>query len=660
MWAGAQLIVDVDVDTAHIPRFKQLWIGSKARTQISPVIASWTMDISRRLQQSHLLVQRRGRGTLVAQSLIAPRAAAACSTKAISCKAPLRSGQPFLPNFGRRVSLSHVPRCVAMPANNAESMMSIDANEAAVVLTFQNNDKADVTVITLEAQDQTYLLTRLTGAFNAAGLVVVSAIIKSNDGKVADQFDVRGANGHKLPETEFESIRSIILSTLSSTNRSNKPAIYDSSDVQSLEFAAAEMAQAAAELVAKEREIIHIRKKKKSIDAIAMTEKETARAEAAAQLERKMSAMEAVMAAPRAKSAAQLERKMSAMGDVMAARRTRMALEPEEEKKAPSAAAMIEKMKPPCGTLAVTGASCGSGYEILLQGFNWESHKHQHYKTLKGQIKEIATSGFTAIWLPPPSDSVSPQGYLPRDLDSVSPQGYLPRDLYKLDSAYGTEQELRDLLKEMHGNGVMGIADIVINHRCASYQDGNGKWKQWNKFGGRLPWDASAVCSNNPDYGGTGAAKNSKDEYAAAPNIDHTQDAQRQRTMLTVRRDLGRTFSACLRLYHQGNPPRGRCKRKAHNPSRIPLPSLSSGRPPEKDNLKTNVRELLAVRKRNKLSCRSKVAVKKATDSVYAAVIDDKVAMKIGFGDWSPNSAGLGKFKKACSGFQFAVWEVEN
>jgi hypothetical protein len=45
---------------------------------------------------------------------------------------------------------------------------------------------------------------------------------------------------------------------------------------------------------------------------------------------------------------------------------------------------------------------------------------------------------------------------------------------------------------------------------------------KWNKFGGRLAWDASAICSNNPAYGGRGARKQG-DDYAAAPNVDHTQ-----------------------------------------------------------------------------------------------------------------------------------------
>ena len=56
-----------------------------------------------------------------------------------------------------------------------------------------------------------------------------------------------------------------------------------------------------------------------------------------------------------------------------------------------------------------TGPAAGNGYEIILQGFNWESCKEPWYKKLAAQAQEIAEAGFTAIWLPPSSDSVSSQ-----------------------------------------------------------------------------------------------------------------------------------------------------------------------------------------------------------------------------------------------------------
>ena len=103
---------------------------------------------------------------------------------------------------------------------------------------------------------------------------------------------------------------------------------------------------------------------------------------------------------------------------------------------------------------------CGGSLidSVRLQGFNWESCKgKKHYRTLKEQAPQIAAAGYTCIWLPPPSDA-------------VSPQGYLPRDLYELNSEYGTEAELRDCIKELQRWNLKVIADIVINHRCAHKQ----------------------------------------------------------------------------------------------------------------------------------------------------------------------------------------------
>jgi hypothetical protein len=49
-------------------------------------------------------------------------------------------------------------------------------------------------------------------------------------------------------------------------------------------------------------------------------------------------------------------------------------------------------------------------------------------------------------------------------------QGYLPRDLYCLDSKYGSEADLRNLISVFHEHGIKVCADVVVNHRCATYQ----------------------------------------------------------------------------------------------------------------------------------------------------------------------------------------------
>lgn len=136
----------------------------------------------------------------------------------------------------------------------------------------------------------------------------------------------------------------------------------------------------------------------------------------------------------------------------------------------------------------------GSGEEILLQGFNWDSWKQQGgwWNHLAAQAEEIANLGATAIWLPPPTNS-------------VSAEGYMPGDLYNLNSKYGSEEQLLRCVAALQAQGLKVLADAVLNHRCAQRQDESGTW---NLYGGRLCWDQRAIVG---EWGGLGAP-------AAAPH----------------------------------------------------------------------------------------------------------------------------------------------
>lgn len=80
-----------------------------------------------------------------------------------------------------------------------------------------------------------------------------------------------------------------------------------------------------------------------------------------------------------------------------------------------------EVLKPP----ATISSGTGTGFEVLCQGFNWESHKSgRWYMELQEQAAKLSSLGFTVIWLPPPTDSVSPEGYMPRDLYNLNSRYY--------------------------------------------------------------------------------------------------------------------------------------------------------------------------------------------------------------------------------------------
>ncbi|XP_027928272.1 uncharacterized protein LOC114185003 [Vigna unguiculata] len=153
----------------------------------------------------------------------------------------------------------------------------------------------------------------------------------------------------------------------------------------------------------------------------------------------------------------------------------------------------------------------GTGREIVFQGFNWESWRRRWYLELAAKSADLSHCGVTAVWLPPPTES-------------VSPQGYMPSDLYNLNSSYGSVEELKYCIEEMHSQDLLALGDVVLNHRCAHKQSPNGVW---NIFGGKLSWGPEAIVCDDPNFEGRGNPS-SGDIFHAAPNIDHSQDFVRK------------------------------------------------------------------------------------------------------------------------------------
>ncbi|KAK4481620.1 hypothetical protein RD792_012524, partial [Penstemon davidsonii] len=406
-----------------------------------------------------------------------------------------------------------------------------------------------------------------------------------------------------------------------------------------------------------------------------------------------------------------------------------------------------EILEPPLKICSGTG----TGHEILCQGFNWESHKSgKWYEELLEKASELSSMGFTVIWLPPPTES-------------VSPEGYMPRDLYNLNSRYGNLDQLKVLVKKLHEVGIRTLGDAVLNHRCAQYKNQNGVW---NIFGGRLNWDDRAVVADDPHFQGRGN-KSSGDNFHAAPNIDHSQefvrndikewlhwlreevgydgwrldfvrgfwggyvkdylessepyfavgefwdslsysygemdhnqDAHRQRIVdwinatngtagafdVTTKGILHSALERCeyWRLSDEkGKPPgvmgwwpsRAVTFIENHDTGstqghwRFPGGKEMQGyayiltHPGTPSvffdhifsDYKSEIAKLISIRKQNKINCRSTVNIVKAERDVYAAIIDEKLAMKIGPGHYEPSN---GNWSTAIEGRDYKVWEL--
>ena len=108
-------------------------------------------------------------------------------------------------------------------------------------------------------------------------------------------------------------------------------------------------------------------------------------------------------------------------------------------------------------TLTTMAQGWPAEYEgVMLQGFYWDSFDQSKWTTLEKQADELSQY-FTLVWLPQSGNcGGTSMGY--DDLYWFPGNGHY-------DSSFGTEAELRSLIKTFKARDIGSIADIVINHR---------------------------------------------------------------------------------------------------------------------------------------------------------------------------------------------------
>lgn len=151
---------------------------------------------------------------------------------------------------------------------------------------------------------------------------------------------------------------------------------------------------------------------------------------------------------------------------------------------------------------------------VMLQGFYWDSYAATKWTNLTSQADELSQF-FKLIWIPQSAKSASNPS-----------MGYDPVYWFtNYTSAFGNEQELRNLIKTYKGKGVGIIADVVINHRSGVSNWTNFPSEQWNGQTWHIGLDG--ICSTdevNRESGqqhGTGAPDTGED-FGSARDLDHT------------------------------------------------------------------------------------------------------------------------------------------
>jgi alpha-amylase len=153
---------------------------------------------------------------------------------------------------------------------------------------------------------------------------------------------------------------------------------------------------------------------------------------------------------------------------------------------------------------------CGDGRDVLLQGFHWASHagvwesaaraKKSWYRILRENAAAIRSAGFSWVWFPPPSDS-------------LAREGYIPRRWHVLDTAYGSENELRAAIEAL--GPVQAMADVVLNHRVGVHTSGA------DFADPAFPDNRAAITRDDNSGVGTGEF-DTGESHPAGRDLDHT------------------------------------------------------------------------------------------------------------------------------------------
>lgn len=151
--------------------------------------------------------------------------------------------------------------------------------------------------------------------------------------------------------------------------------------------------------------------------------------------------------------------------------------------------------------------------DVMLQAFYWDSFTDSKWTKLQAEAGEL-TSAFTMAWLPPSGNC-----------QSTSSMGYLPIWWFDQNSAFGTQQELKNLVSTFSSYGTKTIADVVVNHRVGATNWTDFPTETYN--GVTYSMGPAQICStdevaNEPGQPTPTGAPDTGEDFNGGRDLDHT------------------------------------------------------------------------------------------------------------------------------------------
>ena len=144
---------------------------------------------------------------------------------------------------------------------------------------------------------------------------------------------------------------------------------------------------------------------------------------------------------------------------------------------------------------------------VMLQGFYWDSYDASQWTKLEAQADELARH-FDLIWIPQ-SGNCGGQSMGYDDLYWFPGEG-------RYNSSFGTEAELRSMIKTFKEKGLKTLADVVVNHRrnVSNWVD----FPRETYKGVTYELKSTDICAN--DDGGATATWATANGYSLSANND--------------------------------------------------------------------------------------------------------------------------------------------